>query len=93
MTESNQRELIVASNGQLSISSEALKALKLHKGDCLVEIVVGNCIVLLPRTQILRATVEHAQEAIRRAGIDASEIIYEADKASELRVSEQYPEL
>jgi bifunctional DNA-binding transcriptional regulator/antitoxin component of YhaV-PrlF toxin-antitoxin module len=93
MTESKLRSLTMTSKGQITISSKARKALGLDKGDCLIELVVGNCIVLLPESQILAETTKKAQEAIKQAGVTAEEIIQEAARQRENRVAERYPEL
>lgn len=93
MTETKLRSLTMTSKGQVTISARARKALGLDKGDTLIEMVVGNCIVLLPEQQILADTARKAQEAIRRAGITADEIIEEAERLKEARMAERYPAL
>ena len=93
MAETNLRSLTMTSKGQVTISSRARKTLGLDKGDTLIEMVVGNCIVLLPQNQILADTARKAQEAIKRAGISAEEIIQEADRLREARLAERYPDL
>lgn len=93
MTESKLRSLTMTSKGQITISSRARKALGLDKGDTLIEIVVGNCIVLLPENQILAETARKAQEAIKHAGVQAEEIIQEADRLREARLAQRHPEL
>lgn len=93
MTETKLRSLTMTSKGQVTISSRARKTLGLDKGDTLIEMVVGNCIVLLPENQILAETARKAQEAIKRAGVTAEEIIQEADRLREARMAERYPDL
>lgn len=93
MAETQLRSLTMTSKGQVTISSRARKALGLDKGDTLIEMVVGNCIVLLPQNQILADTARKAQEAIKRAGVTAEEIIQEADRLREARLAVKYPEL
>lgn len=93
MEETKLRSLTMTSKGQVTISSRARKTLGLDKGDTLIEMVVGNCIVLLPQNQILADTARKAQEAIKRAGVSAEEIIQEADRLREARLAERYPEL
>lgn len=93
MTETKLRSLTMTSKGQVTISSRARKALGLDKGDTLIEMVVGNCIVLLPENQILAETARKAQEAIKHAGVTAEEIIQEADRLREARLAERYPDL
>ena len=93
MRETKLRSLTMTSKGQVTISSKARKALGLDKGDTLIEMVVGNCIVLLPEDQILAETARKAQEAIERAGVTAEEIIQEADRLREARMAERHPDL
>jgi bifunctional DNA-binding transcriptional regulator/antitoxin component of YhaV-PrlF toxin-antitoxin module len=93
MRETKLRSLTMTSKGQVTISSKARKSLGLDKGDTLIEMVVGNCIVLLPEDQILAETARKAQEAIKRAGVTAEEIIQEADRLREARMAERHPDL
>lgn len=93
MAETKLRSLTMTSKGQVTISSRARKELGLDKGDTLIEMVVGNCIVLLPQNQILAETARKAQEAIKHAGVTAEEIIQEADRLREARLAERYPDL
>jgi bifunctional DNA-binding transcriptional regulator/antitoxin component of YhaV-PrlF toxin-antitoxin module len=93
MTETKLRSLTMTSKGQVTISSRARKLLGLDKGDTLIEMVVGNCIVLLPEDQILAETARMAQEAIKNAGVEAEEIVQEADRLRQTRMVERYPAL
>jgi bifunctional DNA-binding transcriptional regulator/antitoxin component of YhaV-PrlF toxin-antitoxin module len=93
MSETKLRSLTMTSKGQVTISAKARKELGLDQGDTLIEMVVGNCIVLLPQNQILAETARKAQEAIKHAGITAEEIIHEADRLREARTAERYPDL
>lgn len=90
--DSKLKSLTMTSKGQVTISSKARKALGLDKGDTLIEIVVGNCIVLLPENQILSETAHRAKEAIKAAGISAQGIIQEADRLKDARLKERYPD-
>ena len=93
MAETKLRSLTMTSKGQVTISARARKELGLDQGDTLIEMVVGNCIVLLPQNQILAETARKAQEAIKQAGVTAEEIIQEADRLREARTAERYPDL
>ncbi len=93
MSETKLRSLTMTSKGQVTISARARKELGLEQGDTLIEMVVGNCIVLLPQNQILAETARKAQEAIKQAGVTAEEIIHEADRLREARSAERYPDL
>jgi bifunctional DNA-binding transcriptional regulator/antitoxin component of YhaV-PrlF toxin-antitoxin module len=93
MAETKLRSLTMTSKGQVTISAKARKELGLDQGDTLIEMVVGNCIVLLPQNQILAETARKAQEAIKHAGVTAEEIIHEAHRLREARSAQRYPEL
>lgn len=93
MAETKLRSLTMTSKGQVTISARARKELGLDQGDTLIEMVVGNCIVLLPQNQILAETARRAQEAIKHAGVTAEEIIHEADRLRAARSAERYPDL
>ena len=93
MVETKLRSLTMTSKGQVTISARARKELGLDQGDTLIEMVVGNCIVLLPQNQILAETARKAQEAIKQAGVTAEEIIHEADRLREAHTAERYPDL
>lgn len=93
MTDGKLRSLTMTSKGQITISSKARKALGLDKGDTLIEMVVGNCIVLLPESQILTETARKAQAAIKRAGVTAEEIIQEAERIKKTRMKQRYLEV
>ena len=93
MGETKLRTLTMTSKGQVTISARARKELGLDQGDTLIEMVVGNCIVLLPQNQILAETARKAQEAIKAAGVTAEEIIQAADRLREARTAERYPDL
>ena len=49
--------------------------------------------MLLPESQILADTARKAQEAIKRAGVTAEEIVQEADRLREACLAERYPDL
>ena len=93
MAETKLRSLTMTSKGQVTISARARKELGLDQGDTLIEMVVGNCIVLLPQNQILAETARKAKEAIKQAGVTAEEIIHEADRLREARTAQRYPDL
>lgn len=93
MADPQMRTLTMTSKGQVTISAGARKTLGLDQGDTLIEMVVGNCIVLLPQNQILAETARKAQEAIKKAGVTAEEIIHEAERLRVARTAERYPDL
>lgn len=91
MPESNIRSITVTSKGQVTLSASARKHLGIEQGTTLIEVVVGNCLVLLPQNTIMHQLRTEAAAAIQRAGVSAPEIIAEADRLREERFSERYP--
>ena len=93
MAKNNIRSITVTSKGQVTLSASARKHLGIEQGTTLIEVVVGNCLVLLPQNTIMQQLRTEAAAAIQRAGVTAQEIIAEADRLREERLSERYPEL
>ena len=93
MTETNIRSLKVTSKGQVTLSASARKHLGIEQGTTLIEVVVGNCLVLLPQNSIMQQLRTEAAAAIQRAGVTPEEIIAEADRLREERLSKRYPGL
>lgn len=91
MTESNIRSLTVTSKGQVTLSASARKRLGIEQGTPLIEVVVGNCLVLLPQNSIMHQLRTEAAQAVQRAGVTPEEILAEADRLRAERLSERYP--
>jgi bifunctional DNA-binding transcriptional regulator/antitoxin component of YhaV-PrlF toxin-antitoxin module len=91
MTDSNIRSITVTSKGQVTLSASARKQLGIEQGTTLIEVVVGNCLVLLPQNTIMHQIRTEAAAAIQRAGITPQEIIVEADRLRDERFIERYP--
>ena len=58
-----------------------------------MEVVVGNCVILLPQNQVLDQIRERAQAALKTAGVSVDEISAEVELLKEQRFAEQYPDL
>ena len=93
MAGTHARSLTLTSKGQVTISARARKLLKLDRGDTLVEVVVGDCLVLMPENQILAETARRAQNAIKKAGVTVDDIKTEADRLRGRRLAKRYPGL
>jgi bifunctional DNA-binding transcriptional regulator/antitoxin component of YhaV-PrlF toxin-antitoxin module len=93
MTETYIRSLTVTSKGQVTLSASARKHLGIEQGTTLIEVVVGNCLVLLPQNSIMQQLRTEAAAAIQRAGVTPQDIIAEAGRLREERLSERYPGL
>jgi bifunctional DNA-binding transcriptional regulator/antitoxin component of YhaV-PrlF toxin-antitoxin module len=91
VAESNIRSLTVTSKGQITLSASARKRLGIEQGTTLIEVIVGNCLVLLPQNTIMHQLRTEAAEAIQRAGVTLEDIIAESDRLRKKRFSERYP--
>jgi bifunctional DNA-binding transcriptional regulator/antitoxin component of YhaV-PrlF toxin-antitoxin module len=93
MPESKVRSITVTSKGQVTLSSSARKQLGIEQGTTLIEVVVGNCLVLLPENRITSQLRHEAAAALQRAGVTVDEIKDEAERIKQERLSERYPGL
>ena len=46
------KTITMTSKGQVTLSSAARKQLGLEKGATLMEVVVGNCVILMPQNEV-----------------------------------------
>lgn len=83
----------MSSKGQITISSHARKQLGLKPEARLLEVVVNNCILLIPQDEVLHDVMKKAGENLKAAGLTADQLIAGAEERREARVKEQYPEL
>jgi len=88
---SNIKSLTVTSKGQVTLSASARKQLGIEQGTTIIEVVVGNCLVLLPQNTIMHQLRTEAAAAIQRAGVTAAEIIAETNRLAEERFAQRYP--
>jgi bifunctional DNA-binding transcriptional regulator/antitoxin component of YhaV-PrlF toxin-antitoxin module len=93
MSDSTVRSITVTSKGQVTLSAAARKQLGIEQGTTLIEVVVGNCLVLLPENRITSQLRHEAQAALERAGVSVGELKDEAARLKEERLSERYPGL
>ncbi|MGI0133802.1 MAG: AbrB/MazE/SpoVT family DNA-binding domain-containing protein [Candidatus Micrarchaeaceae archaeon] len=83
----------VSSKGQITLSSHARKQLGLEKGSTLMEVVVGNCVILMPQNQVLEQVRKRAQAALQKSGVTIDEINTEVERLKAERFAEQFPDL
>jgi len=83
----------VSTKGQITLSSHTRKQLGLEKGSTLMEIVVGNCIILMPQNQVLEQVRRRAQAALQKSGVSMDEINVEVERLKAERFTELYPDL
>lgn len=91
MVESNKNCTTVNKKCQVTISASVRKQLGIHEGTVLIEVVIGNCLVLIPESTCLHQLQIEAAAALERAGLKPGDIIAEADHIRNERFSERYP--
>lgn len=87
------RSVTLSSKGQVTISARARKLLGVDRGDTLIEVVVGKCVILMPVDRILAETQRRAAQALKQAGVTVEQLKLEADKKRAARVTKRYPAL
>ncbi len=93
MPESTVRRITVTSKGQVTLSASTRKQLGIEQGTTLIEVVVGNCLVLLPENKTRLQSSHEAQAAFERAGVTVEDLKEEVERIRHERLSERYPEL
>jgi bifunctional DNA-binding transcriptional regulator/antitoxin component of YhaV-PrlF toxin-antitoxin module len=83
----------MSSKGQITISSNARKQLGLKPEARLLEVVVNNCILLIPQDEVLHDVMKKAHDNLKAAGITADRLIAGVGKRRDARVKRKYPEL
>lgn len=87
------KSVSVSSKGQITLSSHARKQLGLEKGSTLIEVVVGNCVILMPQNQVLEQVRSRAQEALHKSGASIDELNAEVERLKAERFAKEYPDL
>lgn len=87
------KSVSVSSKGQITLSSHARKQLGLEKGSTLMEVVVGNCVILMPQNQVLEQVRSRAQEALQMSGVSIDELNAEVERLKAERFAKEYPDL
>lgn len=62
--------LKINAKGQVTISSGARRQLELLPNTNLIEIVVNNCLVLIPQREVLSGILSKAKDSMESLGID-----------------------
>lgn len=83
----------MSSKGQITISSNARKQLGLKPEARLLEVVVNNCILLIPQDEVLHDVMKKAHASLNAAGITAEQLVTGVGKRREARARQKYPEL
>lgn len=93
MSVSKAKSITPGNKGQITLSSKARQHLGLDKGIALMEMVVGNCVILTPQNRRLAKLMKSAHEELSAAGVTVEELKAEAEKQKLRRFAKQYPVL
>lgn len=77
---SSIRSLTVTSKGQVTLSSTARKQLGIEQGTGLIEVIVGDCLVLLLEATVIERISNDAQDAAKTVHEHLESIVAEARK-------------
>jgi bifunctional DNA-binding transcriptional regulator/antitoxin component of YhaV-PrlF toxin-antitoxin module len=68
------KTVTMTSKGQVTLSSAARKQLGVDKGATFMEVVVGNCVILMVQNEIAAEIRQRAQQALINAGTTVDEL-------------------
>ena len=93
MQASSVKSVTMTSKGQVTLSSKIRKKLGFLKGATFIEVLIGNCVLLVPEDRVLSGIMARAQEALKDAGVTAKELMAEVEKVKAQRFAKEYPKL
>ncbi len=93
MLEPQISNVTLTDKGQIILSNKARKQLGSIKGASLSEIIMGNCVILMPRNQALNKIRKDAQRELENAGVTVDELKAEVERIKDERLAERYPNL
>jgi bifunctional DNA-binding transcriptional regulator/antitoxin component of YhaV-PrlF toxin-antitoxin module len=93
MTAAKLRSVTLSSKGQVTLSSRARQQLGIAPGSTLMEIVVGNCVILMPENRLLADAMKIAQQSLQESGVSMEELNAEIERLKAERFSKEYPDL
>jgi bifunctional DNA-binding transcriptional regulator/antitoxin component of YhaV-PrlF toxin-antitoxin module len=93
MSTSKVKSVTMTSKGQVTLSSKTRKKLGLEKGATFLEVLVGNCVLLVPEDKVLSDIMARAQEAIKDAGVTSDDLLQEVERLKAERFAKEYPDL
>jgi len=93
MTVAKLRSVTLSSKGQVTLSSKARQRLGLVPGATLMEIVVGNCVILMPENRLLSGAMKLAQQSLHESGVSMDELNAEIERLKAVRFAKEYPDL
>jgi bifunctional DNA-binding transcriptional regulator/antitoxin component of YhaV-PrlF toxin-antitoxin module len=93
MTAAKLRSVTLSSKGQVTLSSRARQQLGIGPGATLMEIVVGNCVILMPENRLLSDAMKLAQQSLQESGVSMDELNAEIERLKAERFAKEYPDL
>jgi bifunctional DNA-binding transcriptional regulator/antitoxin component of YhaV-PrlF toxin-antitoxin module len=93
MQASSIKSVTMTSKGQVTLSSKIRKKLGFLRGATFIEVLIGNCVLLVPEDRVLSGIMARAQEALKDAGVTAKELLAEVEKVKVERFTKKYPKL
>ncbi|HEY9869251.1 MAG TPA: AbrB/MazE/SpoVT family DNA-binding domain-containing protein [Candidatus Obscuribacterales bacterium] len=83
----------MSSKGQITISSSARKQLGLGPESQLVEVVINNCLLLIPQNQALADIAKKAKDGLLKLGLTPEELRAGVEERQRELIKERYPGL
>jgi bifunctional DNA-binding transcriptional regulator/antitoxin component of YhaV-PrlF toxin-antitoxin module len=85
--------LKLSSKGQVTISANARRQLRLKPETNLLEVVVNNCLILIPQNEVLSDILLKAKESIKRIGLNSNQFKKAVAKRQSRNLAKRYPKL
>jgi len=83
----------LSSKGQVTISVHARRQLKLKPETNLLEVVINNCLILIPQDEVLSDILLKAKESIKKIGLNTKQFKSSVEKRRVKNLSKRYPKL
>jgi bifunctional DNA-binding transcriptional regulator/antitoxin component of YhaV-PrlF toxin-antitoxin module len=83
----------LSSKGQVTISVNARRQLKLKPETNLLEVVVNNCLILIPQDEVLSDILLKAKESIKKIGLNGNQFKKAVAKRQSKNLVKRYPKL
>ena len=81
----------VSPKGQVTISVDARKQLGIKPKTRLLEVVVNNCLLLIPQDEVISDILHKAREGMKKAGLSAKELKSAINKRRTKNIARRYP--
>lgn len=85
--------LKLSSKGQVTISANARRQLRLKPETNLLEVVINNCLILIPQDEVLSDILRKAKDSIKKIGLDGNQFKKAVTKRQTRNLAKRYPKL